>query len=165
MLNRGDLAELSMVDLNTKISSTVEKTHSRDPRSTEDPEAHPSQHFSQIKIIEGYCLPVHVEFVGGPAIVVCIAPSSGVEAPAWHGGALIVPDLSALHRLRAAGNACSMSGERLSVLIVAANASARWAGEAILPLHIFRGLLKAGHDAWMCVGNETVPRALRRTAE
>jgi glycosyltransferase involved in cell wall biosynthesis len=50
-----------------------------------------------------------------------------------------------------------MSGERLSVLIVAANASARWAGEAILPLHIFRGLLKAGHDAWICVGNETEP--------
>ena len=50
-----------------------------------------------------------------------------------------------------------MSGERLSVLIVAANASTRWAGEAILPLHIFRGLLKAGHDAWMCVGNETKP--------
>src|SRR5215475_6863205 len=50
-----------------------------------------------------------------------------------------------------------MSGQRLSVLIVAANASARWGGEAILPLHIFRGLLKAGHDAWMCVGNETKP--------
>ena len=49
------------------------------------------------------------------------------------------------------------STERLSVLIVAANASTRWAGEAILPLHIFRGLLKAGHDAWMCVGNETKP--------
>src|SRR3954471_16029640 len=48
-----------------------------------------------------------------------------------------------------------MSNERLSVLIVAANASATWAGEAILPLHIFRGLLKAGHDAWMCIGNET----------
>lgn len=48
-----------------------------------------------------------------------------------------------------------MSGERLSVLIVAANASTRWAGEAILPLHIFRGLRKAGHDAWMCVGSET----------
>src|SRR5260370_37171964 len=53
--------------------------------------------------------------------------------------------------------ACGMSGERLSVLIVAANASTRWAGEAILPLHIFQGLLKAGHDAWMCVGNETKP--------
>jgi glycosyltransferase involved in cell wall biosynthesis len=52
---------------------------------------------------------------------------------------------------------CGMSGERLSVLVVAANASARWAGEAILPLHIFRGLLKARHDAWMCVGNETKP--------
>jgi hypothetical protein len=50
-----------------------------------------------------------------------------------------------------------MSGERLSVLIVAANAPARWAGEAFLPLHIFRGLLKVGHDAWMCVGNETKP--------
>jgi glycosyltransferase involved in cell wall biosynthesis len=50
-----------------------------------------------------------------------------------------------------------MSGEHLSVLIVAANASARWAGEAFLPLQIFRGLLKAGHDAWMCVGNETKP--------
>ena len=50
-----------------------------------------------------------------------------------------------------------MSGERLSVLIVAANASTKWAGEAILPLHIFRGLLKAGHNAWICVGNETKP--------
>lgn len=50
-----------------------------------------------------------------------------------------------------------MSGKRLSVLVVAANASERWAGEAILPLHIFRGLLEAGHDAWMCVGNETKP--------
>jgi glycosyltransferase involved in cell wall biosynthesis len=50
-----------------------------------------------------------------------------------------------------------MSSERLSVLVVAANASTRWAGEAILPLHIFRGLRKAGHDAWMCVGNETKP--------
>src|SRR5215831_66115 len=52
---------------------------------------------------------------------------------------------------------CGVSKERLSILIVAANASTRWAGEAILPLHIFRGLLKAGHDAWMCVGNETKP--------
>jgi glycosyltransferase involved in cell wall biosynthesis len=50
-----------------------------------------------------------------------------------------------------------MSGERLSVLVVAANASEKWGGEAILPLHIFRGLLKAGHDARMCVGNETKP--------
>src|SRR6516165_7789639 len=50
-----------------------------------------------------------------------------------------------------------MSGQRLSVLVVAANASEKWAGEAILPLHIFRGLPKAGHDAWMCVGNETKP--------
>jgi hypothetical protein len=49
-----------------------------------------------------------------------------------------------------------MSSERLSVLDVAANASIRWAGEAILR-HTFRGLPKAGHDAWMCVGNETKP--------
>ena len=53
--------------------------------------------------------------------------------------------------------ACGTSRERLSVLIVAANASTNWGGEAILPLHFFRGLLKAGHDAWMCVGNETKP--------
>jgi hypothetical protein len=53
--------------------------------------------------------------------------------------------------------ACGMLNDRLSILIVAANASAKWAGEAFLPLHIFRGLLKAGHDAWMCVGNETKP--------
>lgn len=45
--------------------------------------------------------------------------------------------------------------ERLSVLVVAANASEVWGGEAILPIHIFRGLLQAGHDAWMCVGVET----------
>ena len=50
-----------------------------------------------------------------------------------------------------------MSSECLSVLVVAANASARWGGEAILPLHIFRGLRKAGYDAWMCVGVETKP--------
>ena len=49
------------------------------------------------------------------------------------------------------------STERLSVLVVAANASTKWGGEAILPLHIFRGLLNAGHDAWMCVGIETKP--------
>lgn len=45
----------------------------------------------------------------------------------------------------------------LRILIVAANASARWGGEAILPLHIFRGLRRAGHEAWMCVGRETKP--------
>src|SRR5215510_1147667 len=50
-----------------------------------------------------------------------------------------------------------MSGQRLSVLVVAANASTRWGGEAILPLHIFRGLRRAGHEAWMCVGRETKP--------
>ena len=50
-----------------------------------------------------------------------------------------------------------MPDKRLSVLVVAANASAKWAGEAVLPLHIFRGLRKAGHDAWLCVGSETKP--------
>jgi hypothetical protein len=47
------------------------------------------------------------------------------------------------------------SSKPLSVLIVAAKASARWGGEAILPLHIFQGLRRAGHEAWMCVGRET----------
>lgn len=49
----------------------------------------------------------------------------------------------------------STSAEPLRVLIVAANASAQWGGEAVLPLHIFRGLRAAGHDAWLCVGRET----------
>src|SRR3954454_10468993 len=51
----------------------------------------------------------------------------------------------------------SLPDRRLSVLVVAANASTRWAGEAILPLHIFRGLLRAGHEAWLCIGDETRP--------
>src|SRR5262245_6677067 len=50
-----------------------------------------------------------------------------------------------------------LPSEAASVLIVAANASARWGGEAILPLHIFQGLRRAGHQAWMCVGKETKP--------
>jgi len=50
-----------------------------------------------------------------------------------------------------------LSSESPSVLVVAANASAHWGGEAILPLHIFRGLRRAGHEAWMCVGRETKP--------
>ena len=69
----------------------------------------------------------------------------------------VIPDPGALCGLSVAVNAYAMSGERLSVLIVAANASAKWGGEAILPLHVLQGLLKAGHDAWMCVGNETKP--------
>jgi glycosyltransferase involved in cell wall biosynthesis len=48
-----------------------------------------------------------------------------------------------------------LPAEATSVLIVAANASARWGGEAILPLHIFQGLRRAGQQAWMCVGRET----------
>ncbi len=43
----------------------------------------------------------------------------------------------------------------LRVLVVAANASAKWGGEAVLPLHVFRGLRAAGHEAWLCVGVET----------
>ena len=45
----------------------------------------------------------------------------------------------------------------LRVLVVAANASAKWGGEAILPLHIFRGLRAKGYDARLCVGAETKP--------
>jgi hypothetical protein len=71
--------------------------------------------------------------------------------------AQMVLERSTLRRLSAAAMRAAMSGERLSVLIVAANASARWAGEAILPLHIFPGPLKAGHDASMRVGNEAKP--------
>ncbi len=51
----------------------------------------------------------------------------------------------------------STSDDCLRVLIVAANASARWGGEAVLPVHIFRGLRAAGHEAWLCVGRETKP--------
>jgi glycosyltransferase involved in cell wall biosynthesis len=49
------------------------------------------------------------------------------------------------------------STDSMRILVVAANASTGWAGEAILPLHIFRGLRKTGHEAWMCVGRETKP--------
>jgi glycosyltransferase involved in cell wall biosynthesis len=71
----------------------------------------------------------------------------------------VLPTAARAHRerKRMMFNGCGMSDKRLSILVVAANASTRWAGEAILPLHIFRGLLQAGHDAWMCVGNETKP--------
>jgi hypothetical protein len=48
-----------------------------------------------------------------------------------------------------------MQAGRLRVLIVAANASANWGGEAVLPLHIFRGLRAAGHEPFLCVGRET----------
>src|SRR5689334_20590975 len=61
-------------------------------------------------------------------------------------------------KLKAAASMnANLSSERPSILIVAANASARWGGEAILPLHIFRGLRRAGFEAWMCVGRETKP--------
>ncbi len=39
----------------------------------------------------------------------------------------------------------------MKVLIVADHATARWGGEAILPLHIFRGLRTAEVEAWLCV--------------
>ncbi len=48
-----------------------------------------------------------------------------------------------------------MPAEPLRVLVVAANASAKWGGEAVLPLHLFRGLRAAGQEAWLCVGRET----------
>lgn len=52
----------------------------------------------------------------------------------------------------------NVTAERpLRVLVVAANASVKWGGEAILPVHVFRGLRAAGHEAWLCVGRETKP--------
>src|SRR3954462_9771580 len=39
----------------------------------------------------------------------------------------------------------------LRTLMVAENASARFGGEAILPLHIFRGLRRRGVEAWLVV--------------
>jgi glycosyltransferase involved in cell wall biosynthesis len=56
---------------------------------------------------------------------------------------------------RSAGISLEVHADRLKVLVVAANASAKWGGEAILPLHIFQGLRSAGHEAWLCVGRET----------
>src|SRR3954447_26876703 len=43
----------------------------------------------------------------------------------------------------------------LRILIVAENASARFGGEAILPLHIFRGLRRRGVEAWLVVHGRT----------
>ena len=43
----------------------------------------------------------------------------------------------------------------IRVLVVADNASARFGGEAILPLHIFRGLRQRGVEAWMIVHERT----------
>ncbi len=51
----------------------------------------------------------------------------------------------------------STSPAPLRVLVVAPNASAKWGGEAILPIHIFRGLREKGQDAYLCVGEETRP--------
>src|SRR5689334_7711207 len=47
----------------------------------------------------------------------------------------------------------SMGQDRrdLRILIVAENASARFGGESILPLHIFRGLRRRGVEAWLVV--------------
>jgi glycosyltransferase involved in cell wall biosynthesis len=47
------------------------------------------------------------------------------------------------------------AGGPLRILVVATNASERWGGEAVLPLHIFRELRRAGHEVWLCVGSET----------
>lgn len=41
------------------------------------------------------------------------------------------------------------------VLIVSDHASARFGGEAILPLHVFRGLRRRGVDAWLLVHERT----------
>ena len=41
------------------------------------------------------------------------------------------------------------------VLLIAENASARFGGEAILPLHYFRVLRKRGIEAWLIVHDRT----------
>lgn len=48
-------------------------------------------------------------------------------------------------------------GENLRVLIVAEHASARFGGEAILPLHYFRMLRQRGVEAWLLVHGRTQP--------
>src|SRR3954470_11239916 len=49
--------------------------------------------------------------------------------------------------------ACLDTGDSrdLRILIVAENASARFGGEAILPLQLFRRLCRLGIEAWMIV--------------
>src|SRR3954452_19178578 len=44
---------------------------------------------------------------------------------------------------------------QLRIVIVAEHASARFGGEAILPLHIFRGLRRLGIEAWLVVHGRT----------
>jgi glycosyltransferase involved in cell wall biosynthesis len=46
-------------------------------------------------------------------------------------------------------------GEAIRVLIVAENASAKFGGEAILPLHYFRLLRQRGIEAWLVVNERT----------
>jgi glycosyltransferase involved in cell wall biosynthesis len=50
-----------------------------------------------------------------------------------------------------------MKTDQLRVLIVAEHASARFGGEAILPLHYFRFLRARGIDSWMVVHERTRP--------
>lgn len=47
------------------------------------------------------------------------------------------------------------NGSNLRVLIVAEHTSAKWGGEAILPLHYFRNLRQRGIDAWLVVHERT----------
>ena len=48
------------------------------------------------------------------------------------------------------------------VLIVAEHASAKFGGEAILPLHYFRGLRRRGIEVWLIVHSRTGAMILRR---
>ncbi|HEY5374851.1 MAG TPA: glycosyltransferase family 4 protein [Polyangiaceae bacterium] len=73
----------------------------------------------------------------------------------WNGSSTEeVVSAVAAHVTRARASA---SGRALRVLVIAANASAIWGGEAVIPLHVFRGLRAQGHEAWLCVGDETRP--------
>ena len=46
-------------------------------------------------------------------------------------------------------------GADLRVLVLTENASARYGGEAVLPLHVFRALRRRGVEAWMIVHERT----------
>jgi hypothetical protein len=65
MLNRGDPTG-STASLNTKIRNTAKKTH-----FTDFIRRIAASHFAE-PIVEGHALPVHLEFVGGLAVDVCM---------------------------------------------------------------------------------------------
>src|SRR2546423_260766 len=53
----------------------------------------PAAHHRQVKIVKGHALPVDVELIGGPAVVVGVAPLKWRRGVAWHGGiAPVAPD-------------------------------------------------------------------------